>query len=655
MPIVNRGRVDLAFKPGQTAGTWAARNFVYTGTMDKAVARARAKVQDLMTTGIAADMIDILWTSISSDDVRIYVFPRSKDKPDHLASGYGVSHMAGYKVLLEDILKFLELSPSQAIALADRTIREVSVMQSSSPVHIRQARVPEILTKVERPLPQVVKRDRQGRMYARWAMAYALADKLLDWARERRLPVRLTREVRRELENYFAQSFGFNNVGDEETGIEVTDLFTYLEGVGLVKKQADGAYDLSADRETVAIWARLNVKIEEQLTGYFNKEGQINDEQGLLAVIERYEEEAQKNPASLVEPRQAFLRAVLGLRSDMRMNLVNLMRRKYFESEDAPMTGGTMIDSILLTLRGIKDLVKWAKNVYPRLTREGRAIYLVAPEITLLAGGLGRVMQYLGRALKHMGINVVFVEPRYLYKVNKKTQVEEPLDYGALNIPLEIPDEPAFTYTVTVQGQQEEVLAYRSVNDEGIPVYTFRDKRNFYIQVLYLYGDGTIHPTAFQVTEFITKASLGLIDHLEREKKEGLEEEGGTWQAPVIALNDGQAVMAAGWRLFNPEFQTEILLKAHYMVTNHTYRNRIYGHYRNELLASGVPEGWLWLFKRKMPWNSNDNEVYDLTSGGMRAVMWFGGFANAVSEAHANEVRRFDPQTGGISFTGHQR
>jgi len=74
---------------------------------------------------------------------------------------------------------------------------------------------------------------------------------------------------------------------------------------------------------------------------------------------------------------------------------------------------------------------------------------------------------------------------------------------------------------IPVQEKQEKVLVYRAVNDEGIPVYTFRDERGFYIQVLYCYYKelGGRHPTDIQAVEFITKASSKLIDVLEERER----------------------------------------------------------------------------------------------------------------------------------------
>jgi len=109
---------------------------------------------------------------------------------------------------------------------------------------------------------------------------------------------------------------------------------------------------------------------------------------------------------------------------------------------------------------------------------------LVAAEITLLSGGLGRVMQYLGRAFKKFGFNIVFIEPHYLRKIIRIPQdqlkdyedrlrddpdnykyigsvdgivsIEIPLDYKNLPLPLDPVRAPELDFYVYIQGHNEE-------------------------------------------------------------------------------------------------------------------------------------------------------------------------------------------------------
>ncbi len=50
----------------------------------------------------------------------------------------------------------------------------------------------------------------------------------------------------------------------------------------------------------------------------------------------------------------------------------------------------------------------------------------------------------------------------------------------------------------------------------------------------------------------------------------------------------------------------------------------------------------MWLFKRK---TQEGLEVYDLTSAAVRAVLLvWQGFVHGVSDAHAQDIREYDPQ-----------
>src|SRR5205823_3158534 len=159
-------------------------------------------------------------------------------------------------------------------------------------------------------------------------------------------------------------------------------IFDYLQTIGLIR-ETNGYYTLAVSREKIATWARLNVHMEDDLRAQFNDNGAIKDVNDLIKMIIRYDQEAAANVLSLVEPRQAFLRAVLSLDAAMRANLIKLLQEMFFNNADAPMTGGTMVDSILLMVRGIKQLTVWAGRIFPALMRGERSIYLVAPEITL--------------------------------------------------------------------------------------------------------------------------------------------------------------------------------------------------------------------------------------------------------------------------------
>ena len=510
---------------------------------------------------------------------------------------------------------------------------------SSSAVY-RQAllSIPEEIIKHHRHiLPLAVKTDKKNRMYAEWAMLFGLCEKLLEWNDSGRLPVALNEDLKLELTQYFRQAYGFTNVEDNETGIQIKGLFKELEKRRLIKEE-NGKYRLSEKEEIIATWAKSFGYIGQKLQALFKSDGTIGDENRMMSFIAAYAYAADEFPLAPVEARQPFLRAVLDLEPRMRQSVVSLLLQQLVK-ENPETEYYAFLSSILLMLRAINDLETWGGICLKDL--KNRRIYLLSPENTLLKGGLGRVMQYLTRALKALGLEVIIVEPYYPYEIDKeelKKRIadksidwEDPplkaLDYEKLPIPLRVPKKPNFHVSVKAQEKECTVDVFKTENDEHDPVYLFRDKDEFFTKLLYFYGKGQNHPTAFQVSEFLTKAGLKVIDHIENRM---MKDEGDSWKPPVIASNDGQALLASVWSIFHKDFQTNALVLAHYMSTTHTYRNTIYGEgegARQYLLRAGVPENWLWLFKRLMP-KGDGRYVYDLTRAGLIATLIRYGFAN---------------------------
>ena len=486
-----------------------------------------------------------------------------------------------------------------------------------------------------------IKKDSSGRIYPSWRMVNGLLEILWEQGLNGQSEIVLTKKYKRRLADLFEDRFGFDNI-ENGSGIKIDDMFQYLVKLGFLGQKGSTFFLLMERKYDMDIWTRNNVLMERELNRLFDQEGRL-DEQGLEEVIADYSEAARRNSKSLVEPYQTFLRGILGIDSTRRRAIVDYLKRKYFTGKDAPYTGGILVDSLLLMLNEIEDLPRWAGTVFSTLKRDGRTVYLVAPEITLLAGGLGRVMQYLGRALKHMGVNVVFIEPRYLKKIT--VNEEQELDYASLPIPLDIQEEPAFSFYIYVQGKEVLVDVYETLNDEGIPVYTFQDRAGFYTQGLYRHNgekDGR-YPSQASLVEFISKASREVQIRLDTENKKEAERQGKPWVPSLYAANDGQVLLSTILHLYDPAFQGDVSLETHLAATNHTVLNTIQLT-QEALTGAGVPEDFLWLFKRLRPWWSSqpgEDQVYDVTKAGILGAQISKGFANSVSETHADDMRRW--------------
>ncbi len=497
--------------------------------------------------------------------------------------------------------------------------------------------------------------NNRGDLIAFWAMTNALAEILLEVKADKENPFVLDEKGTVWVINHLSGHYGLSNIVDPDLGFKVQDLFVYLRDLGFLEEiplpEGSGQkfYIKAGMEAALETWARLHRPIAEELDKVFASDGTLRGE-ALLGTIARYEQAARLDPLSLVEPYQPFLRAVLSLPARRRKQIADFLYEYFVHREGAPLTGGPLVDGLLLMFGRMQpeELLAWAKKAFPEMTREGRRVYLVAPEITLLKGGLGRVMQYLGRAMKAVGVDVVFMEPRYdkefIYDEKGEIVESKRRDYTNLLTPLRMSDEPIFTYTVDFGGRGIEVQAYEAENDEGIPVYLFRDKEGYYVQDVYYEGPGA--PPKDEAALFLGKAAMGLMQELETRRKSEAEKAKKPWASPVIALNDGQVLAGAVFRLFDASLQGEPSLTTHVMATGHTVKNTLQVS-QEALRKAGVPEMYWWLFKMKTIWG---NEDYDASKAGLLASLLTGGGGNNVSEEHRNLMARYFPSLGGLVY-----
>ena len=369
----------------------------------------------------------------------------------------------------------------------------------------------------------------------------------------------------------------------ENTGISIELLVTYLEQLGFIAQEpkaneyAPARYGLAVEPEIIALWAKDSLFVEDNFNTLFDKDGAIKDESEMLSFLKKYTLLCSDFPLSVIETPQVFLRAVLMLSPLNRASLVRWLLNKFPEDNfdpERPLLG----DAILLMLRKIKDLDKYAKNRFKSLSEGRRTIYIVTPEYTCLAGGLGRVLQYLARALKEMGFDVWIVEPYYLYSkevIEQKIPKENRrrIAYGELPLPLRVEREPAFVINETIQMKEETVNVFEARDDQDVGHLVLRDKRDFFTQILHHDGDGEEYPTKWQDWEFLTKAADRAIDC----RESGLKKKyGSCWRPPVIFGQDGQAMGCALWPLALKRFQTPVLLEALWEGTTHTIFHRLH-------------------------------------------------------------------------------
>jgi hypothetical protein len=506
---------------------------------------------------------------------------------------------------------------------------------------------PKKLGLTDNQLPRPPIKIINNRIVPYWLLLNGLVNFILKDSETSQKPITLDAATESRLVIEFYQRYG---IKDATYGgqLKLESLFEHLDEMGFVERRGEKIYAVTGTREDMLTWSRNDRLVTADLDSLFTGQDTF-DPDSFDPFARNYEHAAQKNSLSLVKPYQPFLRGVLGLSPGRRQAIADYLKSRYFTGDQAPYTGGVLIDSLMLILHRIDDLPRWAKAALPDLSREGQRIYLSAPEVTLLAGGLGRVMQYLARALKEMDLDVVIKEPYYAkrlsYNKDPRRVEENDLDYEKLYIPLDIPDAPEFTFEITVEGRRIEVDVFQAMNDENIPVYLYRDRQKFYTRALYKHGDGVSYPTPQGLIEFISKASRKLGILLETKRKEDLEQQGREWIPAIDASNDGQSLLANMWQLFDPEYQGEVALEMPLAATNHTVLNTFKLDY--EQIKNMVPAGFRWIMKMRDPYG---NEVYDATAGGIISTQLTKGFTNSVSETHADNMRRVITENYGKQF-----
>jgi len=372
-------------------------------------------------------------------------------------------------------------------------------------------------------------------------------------------------------------------------------------------------------------------------------------------VITDYSEITQKWDIYPVEGNYPVLRAIALLEENFRKNIITAIKAKYDDNKKPP-----LVDAILLRWDYSYANQSWLEKSVSNL--KGRTVYSIAAEISLLAGGLGRVMHYHGAAMKQLGADIVYIEPRY-----KKDKHGNDIEYENDPVGMKDMEKIDREFETNVQGEWVRFYVWRGINKNGIPVYFMQDVypeggAPYFCNKLYSYrrfGEEPNYATETEFTEFFAKASLEVIRYLELEKKRKL---GAAWEAPIIDVNDGQIVSLSAWAQIyyrdkdkirdktgavaaDAEETADIFSKALISDTTHTYFNRIkifdFNYGIEYLRRAGIPDEYLWLFLRK----DGDRNIWDFTSGGLRSA----DCAKAVAAIHSYEVGKWDP---GVNLFG---
>ena len=495
----------------------------------------------------------------------------------------------------------------------------------------------------------------RGQDRPEWLEAYVMSQVLLRAIPEEEegIPLEtLLKEGQKILKN-----FGINHEKDD-----VLRVLNGLRQRGMIKGERGGPFRvynqekvfLSVRHREVAVWAKdsefIKTDIEMAMSQGADAFYHLMDEYEVIANSER----------APVEIRYPVLWAIALMPKDQQQELLDLIRNR------GPYKQKWLANAIVLTLDPVGGKEKWLQTHAPHLV--GRSVYMVSPEISVLKGGLGRVMQYHGTAAHEMGADLIFVEPHYRSDRDENGEVV-PLDYEKLPIPVLGIERIPHDFKTFVGGKMVEFYASIGKNSNGIPVLLVRDKENadgkaHYVNIEYEDGTPDSPATNTEFSEFFSKAVLEVLRYQELQKWKRLGEQ---YKAPLVDGNDGQVLELATWRkifygkkeYIKEDSETsaedinatfEIFDKARFSSTTHTYKNRqmfevqnssAKEYVLNRLAKAGVPEEWMWLYFRL----EDDKLIFDQSSAGLRAA----DFTKGVSAIHAFEMNPRDP---GINLVG---
>ncbi|MFH1664834.1 MAG: glycogen/starch synthase [Candidatus Omnitrophota bacterium] len=390
--------------------------------------------------------------------------------------------------------------------------------------------------------------------------------------------------------------------------------------------------------------------IQRRIMGFL----EAGDEEGMMRFISILNGISLSHWQYPVESRYPVKHAVALLTKEEQDKLERILKcPRFAEYQDR-----VLVDDILLMLNGVEKTEGWVEEHAPELV--GRSLWQISPEIWHEAGGLARVMQYHGAAMKELigksDVRFRQLEPQYNYRIDADGEAKY-LDYTSdITHPVRELEE-VDRFTVTVGGKEINVVVNRGINDLGIEVFMLRDVTakgdSYYMHSLYNYRNPWDHeielPTWEEFSVFYSKASLEFIRRYEGKEKERIESSGEEWKAPVVHTNDSQTALVSVYRKILADNQREtgdgidrVLDEMTVFFTTHTYANR-----REYFVGSGVgdkvlnfmevPYKYRELFKHYIK-GSWGKYVYDMASGGLRSADGQG----AVARRHRDDMAMFD-------------
>ncbi len=488
----------------------------------------------------------------------------------------------------------------------------------------------------------------RGQSTPEWLESYIMSRVLLElsFKHNNLIPLKAALEIAPEVFENYGLKANIKKIIKLINGLQKRALISNADGLDFSYNHQQ-IIQINVPLRTLAVWSDAFNFIRSDI-----KNALASSHYDFLTIIEEYALTSELWPAHPIESRYPVLRAIASLTAEEQKKLIAILLN------NERLRTYPLIDSTILMLDFEEGKKEWLQKYAPQLVN--RNLYLIAAEISLLAGGLGRVMQYHGTNMHKLGANVLYVEPYYPLTRDKTGSVQ-PLDYSGLAIPVKDLKKIDYDFTTIVQNGNISFEVFVGKNTLGITVYLIRDKKSEYVNILYEYGTQESPASNYEFTEFFTKATLELIKYLEVKERKKL---GNRYKPPLVDANDGQAlplnafrrifyldkekIITEGTNKRDIDLAHEVLTQAIFNGTTHTYRNRgiinDFNYGRHFLSNAGIPEEYLWLFLRK---EIDGTLLWDMTSGGLRSS----DTSKAVSAIHAHEMNALDPMIKLIGIT----
>ncbi|MFA5388144.1 MAG: alpha-amylase family glycosyl hydrolase [Candidatus Omnitrophota bacterium] len=399
----------------------------------------------------------------------------------------------------------------------------------------------------------------------------------------------------------------------------VAGLLDELSAAGLVTKD-NGSYGIfnKAQKQKAALWCNDYDYIRKEIMSKLGRPSQ------LMAILLGYEEHAQKlwsyYPVEAYYPIWDAISTMDKSSENKLIEDISDIEKDYgLGNKAGEFYNHPIFNTIRLTLQPSSEipdewLEKYAKNII------GKTIVIAAPEISRMAGGLGRVTVFKSVAIKRFvkdKARLVWAEPYYNdfnEDPGKKIMDDLEVEFRGRTLQCEV---YMRIKQIEVPNEKGDIEIFE------IEDYLVRDKDGYYVGKLYKYDQEDSRVAQDEFTDFFSSAVIVLTNRMAEMADKTMGKKG--WKDVLLSLHDGQVLPAAFYRRFlyqKDPGKYKTLAKIPVSGFTHTYNNRVLKHFKSieevrEFLKNKryIDDAYHYLYLRKL---DNGEIIVDDSSVGLR-------------------------------------